>query len=219
MGNDVLKRLGNTQPMGDAQYDFDGKGLPLISQFEDIAVKDSGMYAALDKRRGRIFTYNSNGELMYVFGGLGANLGQFGTVEALDTLEDDFLVVDSKYNWIVRFRPTEYGKILTEAVRNFYQRNFGQTDELFAESLKYTVKSQLAYDGIGRSLIKSGDYQKAMDYLFLANNRASYSEAFEYVRKIWVDNNFGIIFGVIVVLAAGLTALAVYKKIKKKRGK
>ncbi len=80
------------------------KGLPLISQFEDIAVKDSGMYAALDKRRGRIFTYNSNGELMYVFGGLGANLGQFGTVEALDTLEDDFLVVDSKYNWIVRFR-------------------------------------------------------------------------------------------------------------------
>ena len=54
---------------------------------------------------------------MYVFGGLGNQMGQFHTPAAIDRIGEDFLVLDKALGEITVFRTTEYGRTLNEAVK------------------------------------------------------------------------------------------------------
>ena len=218
MGKDVLKRNGFQSPMGDIELRVDESSLEKsYSALVDIAVRDKGVYSVLDQKMGRIFTYDSTGTLMYVFGALGENFGQFGVPQALDTIGEQALVVDSGYNWVLCFEPTEYGKIINEAVYSFSERDYERTDELWAEALKYTAKSNLAYDGIGRSMLKSGDYESAMTYLRAANDRTNYSNSFEQFRASVLEENFSLIVIFSAVLLGILIVCLTIKKIRKGR--
>jgi hypothetical protein len=56
------------------------------TSFVDIAARPDGLYSVLDRQRGRIFTYESDGHLLYVFGGLGTTESTFRVPVALDVL-------------------------------------------------------------------------------------------------------------------------------------
>ena len=67
---------------------------------------------------------------------------------------------------------------------------------------------ELAYIGIGRALLREGQYHQAMGYFKLTNDEKNYSKAFQEYRKIWVEDNIGWMFAVLaaalgVPLAAG----------------
>lgn len=201
MGNDILKRNGFQPPMGDVEVRTNEETMENeYSSLVDVSVQDCGVYSLLDQRMGRIFTYDSNGQLMYVFGALGDREGQFGMPETLDTLSDGrILVADSTYNWIAVFEPTAYGEIITGAVKSFYNRQYEQTDTLWEQALRYTAKSNLAFDGIGRSRLKSGEYRQAMEYLRAASDYANYSSALEKYRSQVLNRAFnGIVIGLAV---------------------
>ena len=40
-----------------------------------VVVRNQGIYSILDSVRGRIFTYDHEGNLLYIFGGLGSQEG------------------------------------------------------------------------------------------------------------------------------------------------
>lgn len=219
MGKDILKRNGFNAPMGDVELEYKG-GEKLYSMLVDIAVRESGVYSVLDQRKGRIFTYDSNGELMYVFGALGDAKGQFGMPEALDTLNrDTFLVADSEYNWIALFEPTEYGLIINDAVDSFYNRDYDKADSLWKEAIKYTSQSSLAFDGLGRSYIKQGKYKESMDYLKNADDRENYSKAFESYRSEVLRDKFSIIIISVAVISAGIVAARLIIRRRRKAGR
>ena len=50
---------------------MDEEGDDSPSQIVDVAVGSGGIYSLLDKNRGHIFTYDNNGNLLYVFGSYG----------------------------------------------------------------------------------------------------------------------------------------------------
>lgn len=218
MGNDVLKRNGFNAPMGDVEIEIDEQTLEKkYSSLADVVVRNSGIYSVLDQKMGRVFTYNSNGELMYVFGGFGSNKGQFKTPTAIETFSDKrMLVVDSGYNWISVFEPTDYGKLINGAVENFYNRNYEEADELWNEALQYTAKSSLAFDGVGRSYVKKGEYEDAMAYLRIANDKPQYSSAFEKFRAQQIAENFDIVIVCVIVITVIIVAISFIKKMKKK---
>src|SRR5699024_4372278 len=101
----------------DIDYDVDLGPSHLI----DVSVADHGIYSVLDLRRGRIFTYNNDGFLMYVFGGLGNKLGEFQAPIAIERFDDFFLVLDRNQGEITVFNATAYGHSLDEAVRSYEQ--------------------------------------------------------------------------------------------------
>ena len=220
MGVDVLKRNGFFDPMGDVNYRRDLlEGDIQPSQLCDIAVRDSEMYAVLDSRMGRVFTYNSNGDLMYVFGAIGDSLGQFGTPEALDTMGETYLVADSKYNRIVTFKPTEYGRYMTQAVRSYYQRDYEETDRLWEQILQFTSKSDLAFKGMGLSLIKKGEYKEAMNYLKLAGDKRNYSIAQRHYRAQVINEHFTtIMLGILAIPVLYIVIRLLLHRRKKKGG-
>lgn len=216
MGTDVLKRNGSNPPSGDIIYEQDKETKQLlISRFVDISVEDNGVYSALDAQRGRIFTYSYNGELLFVFGGLGTTFGSFGTPSAIDSTADSrFIILDSKYNQMVVFKPTEYGSLILEAETANGNREYEKSRELWLETLKYTSKSELVFSKIGDIYNSEGNYEKAMEYMELANDRSGYSEAYQSLRKIVMNKYFGTAMAVIVIV---VVAWYIFKGIKKKK--
>lgn len=217
MGTDVLKRYGFWPPMGDVDYatDKDTKQLK-VSKLCDIAVQPYGIYSAIDSYKGRVFTYDDNGDLLFIFGGLGSKRGLFGNPVAIAATPDSrFMVVDNKYNQIVTFKPTEYGTLIMNAEVNNYKREYKTAENQWFQLLKYTSKSELVFDKIGQSYISEGQYKQAMKYLKLANDKSSYSEAFQYYRVEVMNRYFGPAMTAIIVIIVLLIVWHFVKKYKK----
>jgi hypothetical protein len=73
---------------------------------------------------------------------------------------------------------------------------------------------ELAYIGIGRSLLRQKDYEGAMEYFKIMRDDDNYSRAWKYYRKDWIENNLGYVIVILVVLGF---IPAIVKKIKKIR--
>ncbi|MDQ8735657.1 hypothetical protein [Paenibacillus sp. LHD-38] len=214
-GNDILRRTGYYNPQGDIRYTSDIGPSRLV----DIDVADSEMYSVLDAKRGRVFTYSGDGHFMYVFGGMGNQLGEFNTPVAIERVGDDFLVLDKALGEITVFQTTEYGRTLNEAVRSYYRGEEEQAYQLFNQTINMNANLEFAYAGIGKSLLRQGDYEEAMKHFKRSMDQKNYSKAFLLFRKQVMREHFATIMTVIVLLAAGVLAVRKYRKTSgRKRG-
>jgi DNA-binding beta-propeller fold protein YncE len=198
-GTDVLKRDGYYPPRGDIEYAKTGSKVG-GSVLTDIAVHEYGVYSVLDTKRGRIFTYDRDGNLLYQFGQLGDQVGTFKTPSALDYYGENILVLDKGNNYITIFEPTEYANYIMKAIVSHYEGKTDEALENWSQVLKLNSNLEMAYVGMGKAFMKQDDNEKAMRYFKLGSNRKFYSRAFEKYRKEYTFNNFG-------KLAAGFLGL------------
>jgi sugar lactone lactonase YvrE len=206
-GVDILRSRGYFPPKGDINTLKVGS-TPGSSIIVDIASDVGGMYSALDSKRGHIFTYDKDGNLLYEFGGLGSEQGKFRTPSAIVMLDERMLVLDKDNNRLTVFGPTRYGSEIREAVTSLYNGKTEQSTAAWRKVLQLNANFEVAYIGIGKSLLKKGDNREAVQYFKLGNNREYYSEAFKRYRKDVVFEYFGRIV-LAVVLFIGLIVAAV----------
>ena len=76
----------------------------------DAADEDTDLQR-LDRTRGRVFTYDSNGNLLFVFGGRGEQYGTTKNPVALAQLGDKMLILTAT-NCISVFEPTDYARAI-----------------------------------------------------------------------------------------------------------
>ena len=131
------------------------------SVFVDIVVSNSGVFSALDQRSNRVFQYDSEGELLFVFGGNGSQSGTFLTPVAIETMNDKLLVLDSQKNNITVFAPTDFGNMVLEAVSYYIDGKYGEASALWEEILKYDHNYLTAYVSIGKTLMAEEKYEQA----------------------------------------------------------
>ena len=203
-GQDVLRRLGFTPPIGDVvdPSAWEGASISGPSVFVDVVASKDGVYRVLDQRRGRVFTYDYNGRLLYVFGGPGSQRGTLSTPVAIDVLGDEVVVLDSSNNRITVYAPTEYAKLIHAAIRLYAAGHYEVAAEVWRRVLAYNANYDLAYTGIGEVLLRTGDYREAMHYFRLGNNRDRYSEALGFYREEIIRENFATIMTVAVLAIA-----------------
>ncbi|GHU58540.1 hypothetical protein AGMMS49975_25230 [Clostridia bacterium] len=202
-GEDIIKKGINGNLGGDLQL---GSG---PSNFVDICVRGKGIYSVIDSRRGRVFTYDSEGNLLYIFGGLGSQAGTFkipvAIAEQTGRFEERLLILDSARAEIEVFRPTEYGRLINEAVALRYDGNEELAITRWRNVLKYNENFELANTGIGKSYLSAGDNKQAMHYLRLGMSREYYSTAFRRYRNELLESSMAMIFtaaiGLILFLA------------------
>lgn len=210
-GTDVLRRLGAVQPIGDVQYPaaWSDAAIRGATYFVDIAYQGDGIYHALDNTRGRVFSYDENGRLLWVFGGVGDQHGLFRNPAAIDTVGDKILVLDSASATITIFEPTEYGKAVLLAKRLFSIGRYDESARAWREALKYNMNYDLAYIGIGTSLMMQERYREAMDSFWLGNERIMYSKALRFYRSEVVNQYFGV--GASILLALLCIGYVIYR--------
>ena len=213
-GEDVIKK-GVSQNLGgdlliDGTTDYAGP-----SQFTDVVYRENGIYSCLDRKRGRIFTYDHEGNLLYVFGGLGTQEGTFAMPVAIESIGDTILVLDSNRASILCFDVTEYGRLINEAVALRYSGDETAAVELWKKVLELDENNELANTGIGKAYLTAGDYEEAMKYLELGMSRSYYSIAYKRYRNNFLTDNANIILtGVAVIVVAVIAG----KQIKKRKG-
>ena len=204
-GSDVLQRQGIIPPSGDMG---DGAERSTYSYIADVTVSANGLASVLDTQKGRVFTYTSTGELLYVFGALGQrpNISasrkytdtreeQVGFTKgtslqpaALELLSDDqtILVLDSAGAQITSFVPTEYGLILREAVNSHEERLYDKAVDAWNKVLGMSSNSAIAYRGVGKVY-----YMNASEELDSDKQRAMYLDAAEYFKKGYSREEYG----------------------------
>lgn len=214
MGSDILIRNGNTRVIGDVQWNS-GAGYDSHSEIIDICPLDEGVYVALDRNRGHIFAYDNQGNMLYAFGGPGGNLdGRFEKPCSIDNMGNDLYVLDPTYNSITVFTPTEYGQLMFDAIAQYNRGDYITSGETWEKVLAMNGNCDLAYIGIGRSLLRQKKYKEAMEYFELKFDDDNYSKAFKQYRKQWVEEHIALIIIVLMVLIVIPLAIGKVKKIR-----
>lgn len=206
-GENVLREEGSTFVVGDIWW---MKSTDSGSQFVDIAVTDYGTYALIDKSKGRIFLYNFDGELLNVFGSLGNITGQFKEPTGIAWLGDKLVVTDKGLKCAYILEPTNFGQAVLEGNEKYY---FGKWDEAlaaFETAVSYNSNYEPAYSGIGKNYLMKDEYETAMKYFKLGNNRVFYSKAYNGYRSQQLEHNFGWI----MLFMLAIVGLLVYTEIR-----
>lgn len=176
------------------------KGETSDSQFTDIDISDDGLMSALDFNSNKIFQYDEESNLLFVFGGKGDQKGLFKRPIAIETIGNDIIVLDSEKNNLTLFKPTEFGKIVHRAVKFYVDGEFGNAVPEWQAILKLDSNYEPAYRGIGKALAEQQQYKESLKYLKLGYDRESYSNSLRRVRTDFIKDNL-IVIGVIGIVA------------------
>lgn len=215
-GIDVIGKSTNQNMrlIGELKYrasgDYSG-----ASRIVDVVVRENGIYSIVDANRGRIFTYDSEGNLLYIFGGLGTQTGTFKLPAAIEELDGRLMVLDSQKNVLFLYEPTDYGRLINEAVGLRYCGDEASAVELWKKVLELDTNNEMAYVGIGKAYLSAGDNEQAMYYLKMGMDREYYSIAYRRYRNDILKENLNILMTVLVILIVGLV---VFITVKKRRG-
>ncbi|HBG32961.1 MAG TPA: hypothetical protein DEG42_04885 [Acholeplasmataceae bacterium] len=216
-GIDVIKRNGYHPPMGDIQY-MEGMNNYVItgpSTLVDIATTNDGIYTVLDQKRSRLFTYDSEGDLLYINGDEGSQSDKFDEGVAIAYLGDDLLILDRKTRTVIVYQLTDFGMAVNEAISLHNQGEFEEASLVWEEVLLLNTNYEIAYNGIGKFYLREKNYAKAMEYFNAGHDLYYYSKAYKGYRNEVLKANFGyIVFGVVVIVG-GLIALKIRSTYKK----
>lgn len=247
-GIDVMKRNGYVSPNGDALYTISSNESKVItgpSTLQAVATNDEyGIFTVLDSKRGRLFTYDMEGNLLYITGEQPGGTKTQATEESMafcladpiavdyftrsyvnidgvEKVENLVIVLDKKSCSIVVYRTTDFGNSVNLATKQYIDGDVILAEKQWRQVIKINTNYELAYLGIGKSVLRSAtsieEYKEAMEYFESAHSAQYYSKAFGLYRDAILNKYFGIIMTVAVVLITALVAFKVYKRIKRKR--
>ncbi len=188
------------------------RGQTYSSQITDVDIGENGVIHLLDLKTGRVFQYDNECNLLFIFGGKGAQKGTFTTVNAVESMGTNVYVLDGRKASITVFEQTEFGSIVHEAISLFNKGKYDEARGPWEEALRRDSNYWLAYIGLGNAYLNQGQYEEAMEY-FEYNSKVGYNDAFKGWRMDFVRDNFTLIA---VILVGGLILIYVIASVRGK---
>lgn len=182
----------------------------------DLVVSDNMNINVLDYESGRIFQYDQENNLLFVFGSKNSTSDQKGTFIAPNAVEsrgDKIYVIDGKKNDITVFVETQFGQMVHKAAGLYADGRYEEAKGPWEEVLSRDGGYWLAYMGLGKAELNAGNYKEAMDYFEYAEADESYDNAYQYYREEVIAKYFT---PAIIVLAVIIIAIIVLRILFKK---
>lgn len=153
---------------------------------------------------GVVYEYDSNGELIFSFGGRAVasdRTGLFTKAAAIDIDENGFLyILDSERGYVQVYYPTEFALSTHKALYQLALRQYEESENTWKDVLKLNGMSRIAHLGYGKTLFHQKRFSEAMEEFRIANAKNYYSDAFWEIRSEWFNQNIQWFFLGIVVL-------------------
>ncbi len=213
-GVDIMHRNGFFSPSGEVSVELNTKTTNSnreapkgVSDVVDITSGPNGVWSIIDTKRSKVYTYDRDGGLLYIFGDKGNQLGNITSARSITYQGTNLLVLDMTKNSFTVFRRTEYAEILDEAIQ---LQNIGEYDkavEKWEDVLARNNNFDAAYVAIGKSLYRDGKYQEAIEYYKNAYDVENYATAWKDLRKEKMEVLFIPMIVLIVVLCLALGKL------------
>lgn len=185
--------------------------------FTDVTSGPIGnIYATTDE--GLIYEYDSEGNLIFLFGGKDVRSlyqGLFNTPAAI-AVDDEYnlYVLDSVKSEIHLMIPTEFSFLVHSALSLYQDGQYVLSQEPWEKVLQYDYKFDMAHKGIGQSLYKQKLFNEALEKFELVNYKTGYSNAFWEIRNIWLTEHLN----TLLILFTSLFGLGyIYKKFFKSK--
>ena len=214
IGNDILIKNDRYPPIGDLFWISESvQNGP--SKLTDITVLKNDIYIAIDRTRGRIFGYDSQGVMLWAFGTKGNMDGAFVSPISIEHMGYDLFVLDQMENSVTVFTPTEYGRMIYDATETYLRGDYDQSAVLWQNVMKLNANYPLAFRGIGRALLRQNKFEEAMSYFEKAHDRENYGRAFKLYRKEWVEKN---VWWIVLILAAVLIIPLAVGRVRRMKG-
>ena len=219
-GKDVLRRNGYAPPQGDLTFvasTANGSKIAVgPSTFNAIAVNEYGMYTVVDQLRCRLFTYDNEGNLLYISGESGKYTNVLSGPVAIQYYEGNLIVLDKNTKELKVFVSTEIGGYINKAVEAEYRGDIDSAAEYWKQVIKFNANYEYAYVGVGKMYLKEKEYKTAMEYFKNGSSKLQYSEAYKLYRNGLIKRYAPTVLYVILGLAV---VGVVIKVIRRKKGK
>lgn len=206
-GKDVMKRNGYVTPDGDAVYITTSSEQGVIagaSHLTGVTISKNQNFTVVDSRRGRLFTYDNEGNLLYITGDQPGGTEQQSSGGLSNSIinpvaisyftkinegqeEENLLVLDKASKSIMVFKTTEFGKLVNTAT-GLYQNGIVEDIYLTDEEGNVVYENgepvllQAGAETYWREAVKiNTNYELA--YLGIGkalHRRGEYKEAMEY---------------------------------------
>ena len=198
-GNDILNNHGFFPPVGELDFPLYGEGAG-ASRFADVAVSDGGLYSLLDAARCKVFTYDQEGNLLYIFGGDDGS-DPLKQPVSIAYAGDCLIVCDKESTAIRRYAPTEYASRIRQALRLHEQGRYEEEKAAWMAVDSLDAGCSLAALGLGKAALESGDAAAALSYFRQADNKTYYSKALQTRNREFCEKHL------MWLLPAGLAAV------------
>ena len=203
-GTDVLNRNGFFPPAGDVDIVFgygNDYGPSLIS---DVALGPEETFTLLDTKRNKLFTYDSDGKLLFAFSGKGAAQGLFTQPTSLCYAGDRLLCVDAGTNCVTVFAQTDYGRRMQMAVHLYNTKQYAEAADAWAALAAENNNLEIAYENLGKVALREQRYEDSIDYYKIANNTTGVSKAFSKLRNAFIQKWMLLVAVIAVAVFAGI---------------
>lgn len=219
-GNDVMNRNGLWPPSG--EVNFKNKATSEFTHFGtsdivDVALGPNGTWSIIDSQRSKVFTYDSQGNLLYAFCDEGDQIGNIQKLIGIAYQGTRILLLDGNSNSITVYKRTEYGDLIDAAIKNTQDKNYNEAVKYYLGILQRNNNYDSAYVGIGQSLYRNGDYVQAMQYFKDAYDTKNYSEAYQLFRKDWIEKNVWVPPLIVILFFVGLSQFFKWANIYNKK--
>lgn len=194
LGNDILKKKGYANPIGDIDFSLYRDENSGSSRFVDVAIGPDGVYSICDGKREKVFTYDRDGNLLYVFGEKGSSTGKFSQAVSLVYNGNDIAVLDKATGCLTVFEPTNFA---LKVLKAYECHNNGDNPGEIA-CWKELQQQYKGYDltslALGKVAYNQKNYKEAMNYFKAANNKNYYSKALKGYQSQFTEENLVLLF-------------------------
>ena len=211
-GTDTLKLLNiaGTNMIHNTDDTYAATPVAVVAGYHD------NVYVA--DQQGYIFEYNSEGELLFVFGGPDDGSQRVGLSSmvsgiAIDT-SDRIYVLDADKCQIQVYAPTEFTNLLHQALYLYSKGRYTESKEPLSQVLAMNSMFDYANQAMGRAYFQEENYEMALKYARLAKDYEGYSDAYWEIRNVWLKQN--IVPAILIVVALWLAGkgIAIWDKKK-----
>lgn len=158
----------------------------------DVDVDPNGNTYAVSAS-GLILEYDSYGNLLFAFGGRDSDRTRLGVLQnpvAIDVSDDETIyVLDKKENAVVKFGATEFASLVHKGIAMYRDGLYAESEEIWTEIRKMNSSFVMAYDALAKSNYKNQNYDVALEYYRVAENKAGYSQTYWVYRNEWLQKN------------------------------
>ncbi|MEF3274825.1 MAG: YIP1 family protein [Chloroflexus sp.] len=163
------------------------------SSFRDIYIDRDGLLVTVDSE-GRIFEYDHNGTLLFLFNARDYGDQRRGTLinpTGVARHANLIYVLDKEKNALIRYQATAFAETVHRAMRLYLAGFYQEAQPYFEQVLNFNGSFVMAYQGLADAYFKAGDYAAALTAYRYAEDRVGYSEAFWELRNAVLQQYLG----------------------------
>ena len=216
-GENIMRMPTDDHHVGELVFEPFIFGAPVgPSIMSQVHVTDFGVIYLLDRNRNRVFAYDSDGHLLFAFGGSGNREGLTQIVSGMAVSEATLVIADRGNQSLEVFELTPYGHNVLTAARHQHNADWQTAAVYWRQVLDLNPHFQYAHLGLGRWYYRMGYYHQAVHHFQRAQNVEYFDRAYTRVRGAFLNRNFNVI---IIGIGVFIVAVIVIKSTKSIRHK